>query len=83
MSWEIVTGFIVLFGFVGSVGTYIFKLANILTKLETAVDNLRETLNMINDTNKQEHARFFNMIDKLDSRLTIVETKIDDQRAPD
>lgn len=76
MSWEIVTGLIVLIGFIGSIGVYIYKLAKILTKLETAVDNLRETLNLINNNNRQEHARFFDMIDKLDTRLTIVETQL-------
>ena len=76
MTWEIVAGLIVLVSFIGTIGVYIYKLAGILAKLETAVDNLRETLNLINNNNRQEHARFFDMIDKLDTRLTIVETQL-------
>ena len=75
MSWEIITGLIVLVGFIISIGTIVYKLANILTKLESAVDNLRETLTKFNDNNSVEHDRIFDMIDKIDRRLTILETK--------
>lgn len=75
MSWEIVTGLIVLVGFLISIGTIVFKLAKILTKLETAVDNLRDTLNAFNNNNSSEHERIYDMIDKIDRRLTILETK--------
>lgn len=85
MSWEIVTGLIVLVGFIISVGTIVYKLANILTKLETAVDNLRDTLTTFNNNNSSEHERIFDMIDKIDRRLTILETKFmieSDEREP-
>ena len=75
MSWEIITGLIVLFGAIVSIGTIVYKLSNILTKLESAVDNLRETLATFNNNNSQDHDRIFDMIDKIDRRLTILETK--------
>ena len=52
MTWEIVAGLIVLVSFIGTIGVYIYKLAGILAKLETAVDNLRETLNLINNNTR-------------------------------
>lgn len=85
MSWEIVTGLIVLVGAIISIGTIVYKLANILTKLESAVDNLRETLATFNNNNSSEHERIFDMIDKIDRRLTILETKFGfdyDEREP-
>lgn len=75
MSWEIVTGLIVLVGFIVSVGTIVYKLAHILTKLETAVDNLRETISSIKDNNASEHEKIFDMIEKIDRRLTTIETE--------
>ena len=75
MTWEIVTGLILLVGFIVSVGTIVFRLAKILTKLETAVDNLRETITSIKDNNASEHTRIFEMIEKIDRRLTILETE--------
>lgn len=75
MSWEIVTGLIVLVGFIVSVGTIVYRLAKILTKLETAVDNLRETITTIKDNNANEHERIFDAIEKIDRRLTVIETE--------
>ena len=42
MTWEIVTGLIVLVGCAISVGTIVYKLANILTKLESAIESLQQ-----------------------------------------
>ena len=75
MTWEIVTGLIVLVGFIITIGSIIYKLGTILSKLETAVDNLRETITSVKDNNSKEHERFFDMIEKLDRRLTILETR--------
>lgn len=76
MTWEIVLGIFALVTFAVTIGTMVFKLAKILTKLETAVDNLRETIATIKDNNGKEHERIFEMIDKLNQRLTVVETEL-------
>lgn len=76
MTWEIALGIFALLTFAVTVGTMVYKLAGILTKLETAIDNLRETITTIKDNNNGEHERIFEMLDKLNQRLTVVETEI-------
>ena len=76
MTWEIVLGIFALVTFAVTIGSMVYKLAKILTKLETAVDNLRETIANIKDNNIKEHERIFEMIDKLNQRLTVVETEL-------
>lgn len=76
MTWEIVLGIFALVTFAVTIGSMVYKLAKILTKLETAVDNLRETIANIKDNNTKEHERIFEMIDKLNQRLTVVETEL-------
>jgi len=76
MTWEIVAGLIALVTFIATIGTMVYKLAKILTKLETAVDNLRETISSIKDNNNKEHEKIFEMIDKLNQRVSVVETEL-------
>ena len=76
MTWEIVVGIFALVTFAATIGTMVYKLAKILTKLETAVDNLRETIASIKDNNIKEHEKIFEMIDRLNQRLTVVETEL-------
>lgn len=76
MTWEIALGIFALITFAVTIGSMVYKLAKILTKLETAVDNLRETIANIKDNNTKEHERIFEMIDKLNQRLTVVETEL-------
>lgn len=76
MNWEICLGIFALVTFAVTIGTMVYKLAKILTKLETAVDNLRETITTIKDNNNNEHEKIFEMLDKLNQRLTVVETEI-------
>lgn len=76
MTWEVCLGVFALVTFAVTIGTMIYKLARILTKLETAVDNLRDTISTIKDNNNKEHERIFEMIDSLNNRLTAVETEL-------
>ena len=76
MTWEIVTGLIVLIGCAISVGTIVYKLANILTKLESAIESLRETISIIKNDNADEHARIFETIKLLEKRLTEIEIQL-------
>ena len=76
MTWEIVTGLIVLIGCAISVGTIVYKLANILTKLESAIESLRETISIIKHDNADEHARIFETIESLEKRLTEIELQL-------
>ena len=76
MTWDIVAGFIALVTFIATIGAMVYKLAKILTKLESAVDSLKETITSIKDNNNKEHERIFEMLDKLNQRLTVVETEL-------
>ena len=76
MTWEIVTGLIVLIGCAISVGTIVYKLANILTKLESAIESLRETISIIKLDNADEHARIFKTIESLENKVTEIEIQL-------
>lgn len=76
MTWEIAVGIFALVTFAITIGTLAFKLAGILSKLESAVDNLRETITTIKDNNNNEHERIFEMLEKFSERLTAVETEL-------
>lgn len=75
MTWEIVTGLIVLVGCAISVGTIVYKLANILTKLEAAIESLRQTIELIKTNNAEEHHEIFEMLKAFEKRLSTIETK--------
>lgn len=76
MTWEICVGIFALVTFAATIGAMVYKLARILTKLETAVDNLRDTITTVKSNNSKEHEKIFEMIDKLNGRLTVVETEL-------
>lgn len=76
MTWEVCLGIFALVTFAVTIGTMVYKLAHILTKLESAVDSLRETISTIKDNNNKEHERIFEMLDSLNNRLTAVETEL-------
>ena len=76
MTWEIVTGLIVLVGCAISVGTIVYKLANILTKLESAIESLRETISIIKNSNAEEHTRIFETLKQLDQRITNIDMEV-------
>ena len=76
MTWEIVTGLIVLVGCAISVGTIVYKLANILTKLESAIQSLRETISLIKTSNADDHEKIFESIENFDKRLTEIEFQV-------
>lgn len=76
MTWEIVTGLIVLVGCAISVGTIVYKLANILTKLESAIQSLRETISLIKSSNANDHERIFESIENFEKRLTDIEIQV-------
>lgn len=76
MTWEIVTGLIVLVGCAISVGTIVYKLANILTKLESAIESLRETISLIKTSNADDHKKIFESIENFEKRLTDIEIQV-------
>lgn len=76
MTWEIVTGLIVLVGCAISVGTIVYKLANILTKLESAIESLRETISLIKSSNAEEHTQIFEALKNLDQRITNIDMQV-------
>ena len=77
MTWEIVTGLIVLTGGFISVMNVVIKVNRTLITLEEAVRNLREYIEMQDKRN--EH--FFDSLNNLDKRVAIVERIV--FRSPD
>lgn len=76
MTWEIVTGLIVLVGFIASIATWVSKLTKILTSLEDAIRQLRETLTEIKTNNREDHKRIFTTLADLERRVREVELEL-------
>lgn len=71
MTWEIVTGFIVLLGAVISIMNVVVKVNRTLVSLEETVRQLKDYMEKQGD--KNEH--FYNALASLDKRVTILEEK--------
>ncbi len=69
MTWEIVTGFIVLLGAVISIMNVVVKVNRTLVSLEETVRQLKDY--MEKQGTKNEH--FYNALSALDKRVTILE----------
>lgn len=75
MSWEIVAGIIVLFGFVFTVAGYSGKLSKTLASLETTLKALKETLEDLKENNRQSHKEFYERLDDHECRIGLLEEK--------
>ena len=76
MTWEIVLGIIALVGFVGTIATYASKQSSILSKLETTLQALNETLEELKENNRASHKDIYNKIGDHDKRIGEIETKV-------
>jgi TolA-binding protein len=70
MTWEIVLGLIALVGFGITVATPIIKLNTSITKLNCSIDTLNDGM-ATNDRRLTQHGQ---QLDKLEHRVTILET---------
>ena len=71
MSWEIMLGIIALVGFLGTVSTWVWKLAGTLTKLTEGLKSLSEFKNSANT----EHEEIKGKIAEHDGRIETLEYK--------
>ena len=73
MSWEIVVGIITLVGFVATVATWASKLSKVLTVLNDAIIQLRETVKDFKADSKEEHKAIMRRIDDHEARIRKLE----------
>ena len=80
MSWEIVVGIITLVSFIVTVGTLLFKLSAVLTRLDVTVKDMQAANQADRKRKEAEHAEMYDTLDKHtetlqkhDHRLTILE----------
>lgn len=78
MTWEIAVGVIALVGFVVSIGTLLFKLSAVLTRLDVTVKDM-QAANATDRKNKEaEHKEMYEMLEEHDKTLTKHEMRIHD-----
>lgn len=70
MTWEIFLGIVALVGFGVTVATPLIKLNTSITKLNCSIDTLNDGM-AANDKRITQHGQH---IDKLENRVTILET---------
>lgn len=71
MSWEIVLGIIALVGFLGTVSTWVWKLAGTLTKLGEGLTSLSDFKN----TAAKEHKEIHETLDDHEIRIHDLEKR--------
>lgn len=73
MTWEIVTGLIVIVGALVSLGTVLAKLIKTLTTLDVTLKNLQENINKDSESNSKTHDRIFDKLDDHEGRISYLE----------
>ena len=74
MSWEIVVGIIALVGFLGTVSSWVWKLAGTLTKLSDGLKSLSDFKENANAEHREIHGQLAdheNRIDHLEHKTGI------------
>ncbi len=78
MSWEIVVGIIALVGFVVSIGTLLFKLSSVLTRLDVTVKDMQAANKADRERKEAEHAEMYDTLEAHGKRLNDHEMRIHD-----
>lgn len=78
MTWAIVAGIITLAGFVISIGTLVFKLSAVLTRLDVTVKDMGESFRADRKAKEKEHAEMHETLDDHEKRLQKHELRIHD-----
>lgn len=76
MTWEIISGFIVLLGAVISVMNIVVKVNKTLISLEDTVKSLKEYI----EKQDKRNGHFYNQLNILDKRVTLLETQTIEKR---
>lgn len=75
MTWEIVSGLIVIAGFLLSAGAIVVKASQVIAELKAAVVMLIEQLK----DSKSDREKLHDKIDDHENRLNILEIKVDNR----
>lgn len=75
MTWEIVSGLIVIAGFLLSAGAIVVKASQVIAELKAAVVMLIEQLK----DSKSDREKLHDKIDDHENRLNILEVKVDNR----
>lgn len=75
MTWEIVSGLIVIAGFLLSAGAIVVKASQVITELKAAVDMLIEQLK----DSKSDREKLHDKLDDHENRINILEIKVDNR----
>lgn len=75
MTWEIVSGLIVIAGFLLSAGAIVVKASQVIAELKAAVDMLIEELKDSKSDRKELHDR----VNDHENRINILEIKVDNR----
>jgi sensor histidine kinase YesM len=78
MTWEIVVGITVLFGFVVSIVAPLFKLSSILTRLDVTVKDMQEANAADRKCKEAEHKEIFDTLDDHERKWNNHEMRIHD-----
>lgn len=78
MTWEIVVGIIALVGFVVSIGTLLFKLSAVLTRLDVTVKDMQAANAADRKCKEAEHREMYDTLDKHEKTLSDHEMRIHD-----
>lgn len=78
MTWAIVSGIITLVGFVVSVGTLVFKLSAVLTRLDVTVKEMGESLRTDRKERDKEHDEMYGELNAHEKKLVEHEIRIHD-----
>ena len=75
-EWEVVTLIITLVSFIAIFVGCAWKFASMITKLETLIDNLSQTIERIESEQERDKQQILNKIEDHDLRLRQVEKEI-------
>lgn len=79
MTWEIVSGLIVIAGILLSAGTIVVKASQVIAELKAAVVMLIEQLKEFKKDSKTDRKELHDRIDDHETRIGILEIKVDNR----
>ena len=69
MPWEDIKGWIAVIGFIGTIIAYTSKQSNVLTKLETTLKALNDTLEELKENNRESHKDIYKRLGEHDREI--------------
>jgi uncharacterized protein YlxW (UPF0749 family) len=79
MTWEIVSGLIVIAGFLLSAGAIVVKASHMFATLNATINMLTETLKEFKKDSKTDRKELHDRIDDHETRIGILEIKVDNR----